>query len=111
MLGAAFAASASSVPSWQVGLGNGNDLGGLVSAILAPTGALGKFLMVLVAMSALSSCALTMYSFGEFSLRYCHALVCGEAKAYLCQGTSFMSIAPAFVKVPRFVFLLLSEAM
>lgn len=89
MLGVAFAASARSTPSWEAGSQNGNNFGGLVSAILAPTGGFGKFLTVTLALTMPSACAPTMYSF----------------------GTSLMAISPFFAKVPRYVYLIISEFM
>lgn len=89
MLGAAFAASAPFVPSWAGSFENRNDVGGLISAILEPTGKFGKLLIVLLALSVPSACAPTMYSF----------------------GTSFMAVAPFFAKIPRYVFAIVSTAM
>ncbi|OSD00517.1 hypothetical protein PYCCODRAFT_1414248 [Trametes coccinea BRFM310] len=89
ILGAAFAATAVSVPSWSAGLGDGNDVGGLVAAILAPTGRFGKFLLVMLSLTAPSACAPTMYT------------VC----------MSFMTIHRAFARVPRFVIALVSTAV
>lgn len=63
-MGAAFAAAAPAVPSWNSGFDNGNNFGGLISAILAPTGGFGKFLVALLALSVSSASAPTMYSFG-----------------------------------------------
>ena len=68
MIGAAFAAAAPGIPSWSTGFQNGNDIGGLIAAVLAPAGGFGKFLLVLVAMSTSSACVPTIYSFGEYSL-------------------------------------------
>ena len=68
MIGAAFAAAAPSVPSWSTGFKDGNDMGGLIAAVLAPAGGFGKFLLVLMAVSTSSTCAPTIYSFGEFHL-------------------------------------------
>lgn len=89
ILGAAFGAAAEVVPSWKSGFNNGNNIGGLISAILAPTGWFGKFQVVLLALSVPSACAPTMYSF----------------------GTSFMSIAPIFSRVPRYIFPIVSAAI
>ncbi|RDX42874.1 hypothetical protein OH76DRAFT_1447780 [Lentinus brumalis] len=89
MLGAAFAAAATSVPSWQAGLGDGNDVGGLVAAILRPTGRGGKFLLVMLSLTAPSACAPTMYT------------VC----------TSFMTVHRAFARLPRFVVAVVSTAI
>jgi purine-cytosine permease-like protein len=88
-LGAAFAASAPAVPSWNAGFEGGDNIGGLISAVLAPAGGFGKFLTALIALSVPSACAPTMYTF----------------------GTSFMTIAPIFQKVPRYFFAIISEAM
>jgi purine-cytosine permease-like protein len=88
-LGAAFTASAPAVPSWTAGFEGGNNIGGLISAVLAPTSGFGKLLTVLIALSVPSACAPTMYTF----------------------GTSFMTIAPIFQKVPRYVFAIISEAV
>lgn len=89
MLGAAFAAMAPAVPSWQTGFHDGDNVGGLIAAVLSPVGGFGKFLMVLISLSIPSACAPTMYTF----------------------GTSFMSIAPIFARVPRYVFAIISEAI
>ena len=88
-LGAAFTASAPAVPSWAIRFEGGNNIGGLVLAVLSPTGGFGKFLTVLIALSTPSACAPSMYTF----------------------GTSFMTIAPIFRKVPQYVFAIISEAM
>ena len=68
MIGAAFAAAAPGVPSWSTGFKDGNDMGGLIAAVLAPAGGFGKFLLVLIAVSTSSTCAPVIYSFGEYSL-------------------------------------------
>ena len=64
MLGAVFAATAPAVPSWKLGFNDGLNVGGLISAILAPAGGFGKILVVLLALSVPSACAPTMYIFG-----------------------------------------------
>lgn len=69
MLGAVFAAAAPGIPSWSTGFQDGNDMGGLIGAVLAPAGGFGKFLLVLIALSTSSACAPTLYSFGEFKVR------------------------------------------
>ncbi|KAH7911759.1 permease for cytosine/purines, uracil, thiamine, allantoin-domain-containing protein [Hygrophoropsis aurantiaca] len=88
-LGAAFAAAATNVPSWNTGFDNSSNVGGLVSAILGPIGGFGKFLTVLVALSIPSACAPTMYSF----------------------GTSFMAVHSRFASVPRWIYVLISEGI
>ncbi|KAL6307006.1 permease for cytosine/purines, uracil, thiamine, allantoin-domain-containing protein [Sparassis latifolia] len=89
VLGAAFTATAYSVPTWQAGLGNGNDIGGLMAAILAPTGRFGKFLLVMLSLTSPSVCAPSMYT--------------------LC--TSFMTVAPIFARIPRFLIAIASVAI
>ena len=70
MMGAAFAAAAPGVPSWSTGFQDGNDMGGLIAAVLAPAGGFGKFLLVVLAVSISSSCAPNLYSFGKFSFGF-----------------------------------------
>ncbi|TFY75567.1 hypothetical protein EWM64_g8444, partial [Hericium alpestre] len=89
MLGAAFAAAAPLVPAWQAGLGDGSDVGGLLESVLAMTGGFGKFLTVVIALTIPSAVAPTMYSF----------------------GTSAMSIAPFFAKIPRYFYAIISTAI
>ena len=69
------------MPAWEAGIGDGNDVGGLVAAILAPTGGFGKFLLMLLSLTAPSACAPTMYT------------VC----------MSFMTVHRSFARLPRFV--------
>jgi hypothetical protein len=68
LVDAAFAAAAPGVPSWAAGYDNGNDLGGLVSAVLEPAGDFGKVLIVIMALAISAPTAPTMYSFGMFCL-------------------------------------------
>ncbi|KAI0360457.1 cytosine-purine permease [Trametes cingulata] len=89
MLGAAFAAAAPGVPSWETGFDQGNNVGGLIQAVLSATGGFGKFLTVLLALSIPSACAPTMYTF----------------------ASSFMTIHAWFAKVPRYVYTVVSEAI
>ncbi|CAA7257310.1 unnamed protein product [Cyclocybe aegerita] len=89
MIGAAFAAAAPGVVSWQEGFDGGNDIGGLFAAVLAPAGGFGKFLLVLIALSTSCACAPTMYTF----------------------GMSFMAVAPFFARIPRYVFAVVSAAI
>ena len=67
MLGAAFAAKAPAIPSWETGFESGSNVGGLLYAVISPTKGFGKFLVVLVALSIPSACAPTMYTFGKVS--------------------------------------------
>ena len=106
MIGAAFAAAAPAVPSWKSGFSDGRDnIGGLVSAILAPTGGFGKLLVVLLALSVPSACAPTMYTFGSSFMSFDPCAIQRNT------GTSFMSVAPIFARVPRYIFAIVSEAM
>ena len=89
MLGAAFAASASAVPAWQEGLGDGSNAGGLTGAILAEAGGFGKFMTVVLALSVSGTCAPAMYTF----------------------GTSLMTIWPIFARVPRYVYGFIATGM
>ncbi|KAI0088899.1 cytosine-purine permease [Irpex rosettiformis] len=88
-IGAVFAASAPHTPSWNTGFAGGNSVGGLIEAVLSPCGGFGKFLTVLIALTVPSACAPTMYTF----------------------GSSAMTIMPWFAKVPRYVFVVISEAI
>ncbi|KAH8115995.1 cytosine-purine permease [Phellopilus nigrolimitatus] len=88
-IGAAFACAAPFVPEWSAGYAGGSNVGGLLEAILSPSGGFGKFLTVLVALSVPSACAPTMYSF----------------------GASFMNVAPFFAKVPRNAYAVVSTAI
>ncbi|KAF8970409.1 cytosine-purine permease [Flammula alnicola] len=89
MLGAAFAAAAPGIPSWQSGFEQGNNVGGLIMAVLGPAGGFGKFMLVLIALSTSAACAPTMYTF----------------------GLSAMAIAPFFARIPRYVLVIISEAI
>ncbi|KAJ7306761.1 purine-cytosine permease [Mycena albidolilacea] len=86
LVGAAFAAAAPGVPSWAAGYDNGNDLGGLVSAVLEPAGGFGKVLIVLMALAISAPTAPTMYSF----------------------GISLMNVSSCFAKVPRYVYAIIA---
>ncbi|TDL24490.1 cytosine-purine permease [Rickenella mellea] len=88
-LGAAFAASSPYVAAWDTGFQHGNDIGGLLGAVLSPAGNFGKMLVILVALTIPSTSAPTMYSF----------------------GTSFMNISPGLAKVPRSVYAVVSTAI
>lgn len=88
-LGAIFAACAYRVPAWEAGFDNGSNVGGLIEGVLSPLGGFGKFLTVLLAISIPSACAPTMYTF----------------------GSSFMTIGSYFAMIPRYVFVIVAEAM
>lgn len=87
-LGAAAAIVATNVPSWNAGYADGN-VGGLLEAMLSPSGNFGKFLTVLLALSVTGNIAPTLYSF------------------CLC----FQVFIPPMVVVPRYMFSLLATAI
>ncbi|CAE7213747.1 unnamed protein product [Rhizoctonia solani] len=63
LVGAAFATSFASNPSWQAGY-EAAGVGGLVDVVLSPCGGFGKFLTVLLALSVIANMSPTLYSFG-----------------------------------------------
>ena len=89
LMGSAYTAAALHVPAWKDGLGNGNDVGGLIAAVLSGAGGWGKFLVVAMALTTPSASALSMYS------------VC----------TSFMTISTAFARIPLVILAIISTAM
>ncbi|KAF7323572.1 hypothetical protein MKEN_00577500 [Mycena kentingensis (nom. inval.)] len=89
LVGAVFAAASISMPLWAAAYDHGNNLGGLVSVVLAPTGAFGKLLMVLMSLTLSAPTAITMYSF----------------------GISLMNVSTWFAKVPRYVFAVVATAI
>jgi NCS1 nucleoside transporter family len=60
-LGAAVVVNAPSVPTWETGYANGN-VGGLLEAILRPTGNFGKFLTVMLSLCVVGNMAPGLYS-------------------------------------------------
>ncbi|KAJ7154610.1 permease for cytosine/purines, uracil, thiamine, allantoin-domain-containing protein [Mycena filopes] len=89
VVGAAFAAAAPGVPSWNAGYDHGNDLGGLVAAVLAPTGRFGQVLVVVLALSISGPTAAIVYSF----------------------GISLMNVSSVFAKVPRYVYAIVGTGI
>lgn len=89
LLGVSFTAGALYIPEWNAGLGEDNNVGGLVGAIFAPTGNFGKALLVLMALTTPSASTPTMHS------------VC----------TSLMTFSPVFAKVPRCFIAIVSTAI
>lgn len=90
MLGAAFAISATDIPAWESALQVSN--GQLYSVVLTgPGGAgnFGRFLMVLLALSAIGNIAATLYSF----------------------GLTFQTLLPLLGYVPRFLWPILATAI
>jgi purine-cytosine permease-like protein len=86
-LGAAAAISAPSIPAWEAGYAGGN-VGGLISAMLHPSGKMGKVLMVLLSLSVTANNGPTIYS--------------------MCMG--FQTLIPPLVAVPRYVFSVVTTA-
>ncbi|KAJ8488035.1 hypothetical protein ONZ51_g3826 [Trametes cubensis] len=87
-LGAAVAVSVPLVPAWEDGYADGN-VGGLIEAMLRPTGNFGKFLTVLIALSVTANIAPTFYSF----------------------SLSFQVFIPPLAVIPRYMFSLLATAI
>ena len=110
MLGAAFAAKAPAIPSWETGFKNGSDIGGLLSAVLSPTKGFGKFLVVLIALSIPSACAPTMYTFGKDLLLFSYPEQVFDGWCIVV-GNSLMAVAPIFARVPRYIYSIVSTAM
>ncbi|TFK47512.1 NCS cytosine-purine permease [Heliocybe sulcata] len=86
--GAAVANVAALIPAWEAGYADGN-VGGLLQAMLEPTGGFGKFLTVLLSLSVTANMAMTMYSF------------CLNVQVFV----------PFLVVLPRYIFSLLATAI
>jgi purine-cytosine permease-like protein len=76
------------MPVWDTGYANGN-VGGLLEAMLRPTGNFGKFLTVLLSLSVTGNNAATFYS----------------------MSLNIQVFVPWLVVVPRYVFSLLATAV
>jgi purine-cytosine permease-like protein len=76
------------VPVWDVAYANGN-VGGLLEAMLRPTGNFGKFLTVLLSLSVTGNIAATFYS----------------------MSLNIQVFVPWLVIIPRYVFSLLATAV
>ena len=63
-LGMAFTTGIANVASWKAGFGTTGDVGGLLSAVVSPLGGLGKFLLVLLALSIVANNIPNDYSLG-----------------------------------------------
>ena len=87
-LGAAVVVATPFVPAWNEGYADGN-VGGLIEAMLQPTGNFGKFLTVLMALSVTANIAPTFYSF----------------------SLGFQVFIPPLAVIPRYMFSLLATAM
>ncbi|KAJ1310239.1 hypothetical protein OPQ81_006981 [Rhizoctonia solani] len=88
LIGAAFAASLASNPSWQAGY-EAAGAGGLIDAILSPTKGFGKFLTVILALSVIANMAPTLYSV----------------------SISSQVVLPFSARVPRYVFSLVGTGI
>ncbi|KAG9104171.1 hypothetical protein FRC06_004808 [Ceratobasidium sp. 370] len=88
LIGAAFAASLASNPSWLAGY-EANGAGGLVDAVLSPAGGFGKFLTVVLGLSVIANMGPTLYSF----------------------SISFEVVLPFVARVPRYAFSILGTVV
>ncbi|KAG8972568.1 hypothetical protein FRC05_009801 [Tulasnella sp. 425] len=88
ILGAAFAASLTSVDSWSAGY-DAYSVGGLLHGILSPAKGFGSFLTVLLSLSVSANVAPTLYSF----------------------SLNFQVIFPPLHNLPRPVFSLIASAI
>ncbi|KAJ8508709.1 hypothetical protein ONZ45_g9036 [Pleurotus djamor] len=84
-LGAACAIAAANVPTWEQGFANTN-VGGLIAAILQPTGNFGKFLITLLALGVIANISMNVYCF------------CLNLQVFI----------PFLARVPRYLFSLVS---
>ncbi|KAI0319137.1 cytosine-purine permease [Amylostereum chailletii] len=87
-LGAAVAVAVPTVPEWEAGYG-GENIGGLIAAMLRPVGGFGKFLLVLLSLGVTANISPTIYSI----------------------GFAFQTFIPWLVRVPRYLFSILSVAI
>ncbi|KAK2465080.1 hypothetical protein APHAL10511_002888 [Amanita phalloides] len=88
ILGAAAAIASTDVESWGNGYQGGN-VGGLLAAMLSPTGRFGKFLTVLLSLSVAGNIAPTFYS----------------------MSLNLQVFMPFLVVVPRYVFSIVATAV
>ncbi|KAF7969611.1 hypothetical protein HWV62_26857 [Athelia sp. TMB] len=88
-LGAAIAINAPLVPAWEAGFGDSQNIGGLLAAMLKPTGGFGKFLTFLLSLSVTGNIAATFYSI----------------------SLNIQVFVPWLVVVPRYVFSVLATAV
>ncbi|EDR02133.1 cytosine-purine permease [Laccaria bicolor S238N-H82] len=87
-LGAAVVIASPSIPAWEQGYAGGN-IGGLLEAMVRPTGGFGKFLAVLLSLSVAGNIAATFYSI----------------------SLNIQIFIPPLVVVPRYVFSLVATAI
>ncbi|KAI1425167.1 permease for cytosine/purines, uracil, thiamine, allantoin-domain-containing protein [Xylaria sp. FL1777] len=88
VLGAAIAGAIANVPAWEQGYET-NSVGGVLAAMLLPTGGFGKFVVVALSLSLLGNNAATMYSI----------------------TLNFQILVPQLVRIPRYVFSIVITAI
>ncbi|KAI0439432.1 NCS1 nucleoside transporter [Xylaria telfairii] len=88
ILGAAIQGALLNVPTWKQGYET-NSVGGVLAAMLLPSGGFGKFVVVLLSLSLLGNNAATMYSI----------------------TLNFQILVPQLVRVPRYVFSIVITAI
>lgn len=88
ILGAAIGGAVPNVPSWTAGYQQ-YSVGGVVTSMLAPAGAFGKFIAVLLAFSLIGNIAASMYSI----------------------SLNFQMLIPPLVHVPRIFFSIITVAI
>ncbi|KAI1352697.1 permease for cytosine/purines, uracil, thiamine, allantoin-domain-containing protein [Xylaria sp. FL0043] len=88
ILGAAIGGAIANVPAWENGY-EMNSVGGVLAAMLLPTGGFGKFVVVALSLSLLGNNAATMYSI----------------------TLNFQILVPQLVRVPRYVFSIVITAI
>ncbi|KAI1309636.1 permease for cytosine/purines, uracil, thiamine, allantoin-domain-containing protein [Xylaria venustula] len=88
VLGAAIGGAIANVPAWEQGYET-NSVGGVLAAMLLPTGGFGKFVVVALSLSLLGNNAATMYSI----------------------TLNFQILVPQLVHIPRYVFSIVITAI
>ncbi|RYC59052.1 hypothetical protein CHU98_g7170 [Xylaria longipes] len=88
VLGAAIQGALLNVPAWKQGYET-NSVGGVLAAMLLPSGGFGKFVVVVLSLSLLGNNAATMYSI----------------------TLNFQILVPQLVRVPRYIFSIVITAI
>ncbi|KAI0458130.1 permease for cytosine/purines, uracil, thiamine, allantoin-domain-containing protein [Xylaria acuta] len=88
VLGAAIQGALLNVPAWKQGYET-NSVGGVLAAMLVPSGGFGKFVVVVLSLSLLGNNAATMYSI----------------------TLNFQILVPQLVRIPRYVFSIVITAI
>jgi purine-cytosine permease-like protein len=81
VLGAAIGGAIASIPSWEAGYDE-TAVGGVLAAMLTPSGGFGKFVVVVLSLTLLGNMSATMYSI----------------------TLNFQILLPQLVVIPRYVF-------